>query len=406
MKKFLVFIIFLFSYSANAELCQDFQLLDGSEPIVEFGMDTTQHWWAITSPFANTYRLVLDDEQTDVYQDITKPIFAPDGLKWACFGLTQTGWELITNDTIIELNASSPGEIAYSPQNCILVYSYFVSSLEYIVIGNKKIEAMHRNPGIIVSDNGKFVITGSRGTRKTLLLNGNETTTFDNILYIGFMHDGSFMYAAQVGTNWGIYRDNRLIMDNFLNVSNPCINKTGTIAAVIVQFATGYAAVTFNDEYTEPQIGKIYDQAGFLKLHPSEALIAYRAVSGITNYIIFNSAEYIGGKECGEPFFTYDGEEMYFIGKEFDSFVSINGLRYELLMDMHVATPIAVKPRSNTIAYTSSSSLMLKYLGEKRIHSGMMTDKTSIPRFNRFKNRYEALGFINNRLYLLTCSPD
>jgi hypothetical protein len=37
------------------------------------------------------------------------------------------------------------------------------------------------------------------------------------------------------------------------------------------------------------------------------------------------------------------------------------------------------------------------------MRSGMMTNETLNPRYNRFNDRYETLGIINNRLYLLTC---
>ena len=63
----------------------------------------------------------------------------------------------------------------------------------------------------------------------------------------------------------------------------------------------------------------------------------------------------------------------------------------------------AKKPGSNTIAYVTNSSLIIRDFEKGELYSGMMVDNLVSPRYNWRSGLYETLGSINNKLYLLTC---
>ena len=96
---------------------------------------------------------------------------------------------------------------------------------------------------------------------------------------------------------------------------------------------------------------------------------------------------------------------MYFIGCDIDCFVSVNGKRYDVSNSVDVSQNIVIAPGTETIAYTTSSSLVVKSLTSKNLNAGMMVDSITKPRYNWRSQKYEALGMINNKLYLLTCRP-
>ena len=80
----LIFIVFGKVFS-EAQHCFDYMLFDGSEKLVTFGMDTTDNWWAVTQPFTESYRLIVNGYKTDVYKDIRQLTFSPNAERWACF---------------------------------------------------------------------------------------------------------------------------------------------------------------------------------------------------------------------------------------------------------------------------------------------------------------------------------
>jgi len=102
-----------------------------------------------------------------------------------------------------------------------------------------------------------------------------------------------------------------------------------------------------------------------------------------------------------KPTFTYDGSELYFIGCDIECFVNINGRKYSIPANLPFKTICAKKPGSLTIAYSSSSSMVVRSLDNNRIIASRVFDKLTQPRYNWRRDEYEALGVINNRLYMI-----
>jgi hypothetical protein len=404
---FIPLLLFIFAaYNLSAEKCREKMLLDGSEKLVAYGMDTTQHWWAVTEPFSGRNRLYVDGIQTKVYNSLNNLVFSPDGSRWACFAQDNLHWNLITNDTVLALPGTDVGEIHFSPNSDVLAYSYFDGDLETIIYGDRQLEVYQRFGNYYLNQNGSNIaFTGYRSDVMVINIGGVESTTYDTIIPLGFWNDGNFVYAGRNGHNWQIYKGQKAITEVYSSISEVAINLEGTVAGALVRRGGSYAyGILISDDYWEPLIGKPYELVQNLVLHPTLPMIAYNAMIDLRKLVIFNTVEYAGGEYTGRPSFSFDGSELCFTGCRIDCFVNINGMQFNVQSDISSIDQFAVKPGSKTIAYSTSSSMIIRYLETNDLYAGKMLDAIQSPRYNWRQDRYEALGSINNRLYLLMCS--
>jgi len=397
------FFISIFT-EIKADRCYDEIILDGSEKIINYGMDTTNHWWAITQPFEGQYRIIIDGEKSNPYVKYKSLVFSPDGRKWAYFARDNVQWYLVTNDTIKPVG-ENVGELVYTGNSQKLIYSFFEATNEIIAFDKKRINTRFRVGKLYLNYNGtKLAFMNKMGKRYSMFINDYETTVFDEIIPIGFWCDGKFLYAGRNGNFWEIYKNDESLTEPFSGIIQAQVATNETYAGILARRPSGDAvAILLDDNYYEPLISKSYDWVGDMVLHPSIAMFAYKAKINEAYCIVFNSTEIGGGQVTGIPYFTHNGEDMYFIGCNIHCFVNINGKQFQLDNEIPVDMVYAMKPGSNTIAYSTGSSLVVRFLEQKELVAGMMVDEITPPRFNWRTNRYEALGRINQRLYMLTC---
>jgi hypothetical protein len=135
-------------------------------------------------------------------------------------------------------------------------------------------------------------------------------------------------------------------------------------------------------------------------------LIGFGAAEHNKIYILQNSAEYYASGEIGTPFYTYNGNELIFTAMgEFGPYISVNGKKTNINISLYPDDIIAKKPNSESIAFTTSITLLVFYYEKNEHSTGLMCDAMGKAIYNRRTNKYEALGVINNRLYLLHCKP-
>lgn len=408
MAKKLIFtiIIFLLTYFSGlkADRCKDELILDGSEKIISYGIDTTNHWWAITQPFEGQYRIIIDGMQSEPYVKYKPIVFSPDGNKWAYFARDNVQWYLVTNDTV-KATGENVGELMFTGNSKKLIYSFYEATNEIILFDKKKINTRFRVGKLYSNYAGtKLAFMNRQGKRYSMFIDGYETTVYDEIMPIGFWCDGRFLYAARNGNLWEIYKNGESLTEPFSAIIQAQVGTNETYAGILARRPSGDAvAILIDDNYYEPLISKSYDWVGDMVLHPTIAMFAYKAKLNNAYFIVYNSTEIGGGQTTGIPYFTYNGEEMFFVGCNIHCFVNVNGRQYQLDNEIPVDIVFTKKPGSNTIAYSTGSSLVVRFLDSKELVAGMMVDEIIAPRFNWRTNRYEALGRINQRLYLLTC---
>ncbi len=398
--------LFLLTYEMEAQRCEVYQLTDGGEPVFAYGMDTTYHWWAVTKPFSNKFRLIVDGNESDVYDSFTYPVFSPNGNNWAAFAEYNGRFSLILNDSVIDVNAVEPGEIAFAALNDEMIYSYKKNNQEMIYFAGNTVEAYDKRSRIFISQYGEsFAYVAARGNGSVVIINDFQTTLYEDIRPMGFWTDGRFMYAAKSGWGWEVYLNDEKITQTYDDISELRINKFGTNAAFLVRNrSTGMYSVLISDDYREPITGNTYDMCTGLVLHPEFPLIAYKAKYNTNYLVVFNNTEYPAQEEVGEPNFTHNGDELYFIHCNIDCDLNVNGKNIPLKTQFAPNGNYAVKPNSNSIAYCSSTSLIVKNYLYDDYSVSYMLDEISDPRYNRFDERYEAIGRIFNKLYFVTCT--
>lgn len=405
---YLIMLIFLSTVSAKSDKCSEIRLLDGSEDIVQYGMDSTNNWWAITAPFQNKVKMHINNFSSDAFEEVFIPTFSPDGSRWAFFARDVATWYLETEEASIELFIEEPGEIHYAPENQSLVYSYFQNTMETIVYNDEKdtLEVLNKTGQIFVNNDGtKVAYLVKAGFNTFINVNGNSLDQFDEIVPVGFWHDDSFIYAATNGNNWAVYKDDEMISSQYDNIPEIQMDLFGTFVGFIGRQPSGMStAVLISDEFPHPLRGRNFNSIRNIVLHPYIPMMAYNALDIQNNpVVVFNNTKYTGARQTSRPYFSYDGTVMYFFGCNIDCFINMNGKRVNIPRGLTVDGVYAFDPESDTFGYATSASLVVRNLEDNTLYAGAMMNQTGSVRYNWRDGRYESLGVINNRLYMQIC---
>ncbi len=406
---FLIALVFSFSLDLSAQTFRDKLLFDGIVPLDSYGLDTTGHWWAVTAPFKEKYRVIVDGKESEVYDKISYITFSPNGRDWAFFGNAADDIHLIDDkrDTLLE-EATDFGEITFSPNGEFMAYSYFRSGIEVINFPKRRIEVENRIGKLFIDNSGyRFAFVGQRLDFSVINITGKESDSYDEIKPIGFWKTGEFIYAARNGLFWEIYQGDKQLGESYSDIISAEVNKFGTVLALLVQLNTGQQmSLMISDEYIEPIYGKNYDATWGLVLHPELSLIGFAAGDVYRDYVVQNSTEYYAPGVFCNPFYTHDGEELVFVGVgDFNSYISVNGRNYDVYLDINDKTVIAKKPKHKSFAYSTHTTLLVHYYERNEYYTGYMADMMSNPIWNWRVGEYQALGEINDRLYLISCKP-
>lgn len=409
MRILLSYFLLLFSiHLVWSQKCRDYLIYDGTEKVQGYGIDTTGNWWILTKPYMNDYRLVISGAKTEVYKEIKHLTFSPDGRKWAFFGKTTTNWNFVSNDNTIPLFAENVYIIGFSKNSENFFYAY-KNGIETTICYNDKTVAVTNLYGSILTnyDGSKIAFVLQYGKMYSIKVPHNfESEKFDLIVPIGFWFDDEIIYAGKIGNFWQIFKNREPLTEEFIQLIDAKINNYGTNAAFAIKRNTSdILVVLISEKYKEPIFSKSYDFVSNVKLHPEEPLVIFSASKDINNFIVYGNVEYSLGNFSAEPFFSYNGSEIYYCYCDIECFFYVDGKRFTLPGGTSCLTNVARKPRTNTIAISNYSQIvMLDYYLNIR-YSGMMVDKTTNPIYNWKLGRYEALGEINNKIYLLTCEP-
>ncbi len=393
--------------SAKADKCRDEVLLDGADSVMLCALDTTDHWWAITKPFAGAYSLIIDGEPSPKnYEDLRIPVFSPNGNGWAAYVRSVTGWQLLTADSVTPIECTDIGEIAFG-QSGEMAYSYIEGTNEVIVFKGNKYRVQQRLSSLYISPDGSRIacVIGRAGGQYIVTSTG-ESQQFDEIKLAGFWYDGTTFYAARQGTQWKVYREQDALSGVCEGVSELAINPTGTVAAAVCTQPQSAQAYLYSDDYYEPLESKRYDAITNLVLHPYAALMGFRGVVNSVAHIVLNRTEYDGGKETSKPFFTHDGSEFVYCGFDTEFFITLNGKKYVQNAAINLNQPCAVMPRGSTYCVATSTGMVVRELEKSYSYSGRMVDVADFPRYSWRNGEYQTLGKIRNRVFLMKCRMD
>jgi hypothetical protein len=300
--------------------------------------------------------------------------------------------------------ATDFGELRFSPRSDLLAYSYFDAAREIIKFRDKEYISNFRVDRLYISqDSRRLAYIEKRGNQYFVLVNGREYGGFDDVKPVGFWRDGKFIYAVKQGYGWLVYKGDEPLSEDYDDIPEIKMNDFGTVLGFsAVTSASTMVAIMFTDEYIEPIVGRDYNNIQNIILHPELAMIAYNADLRGDNVVVFNFTEYFGGNLMGKPNFSWDGE-LYFMGCNNDCFLNVNGRQHQGLGRFDPDMPLALNYKFKEFAFVDGASMNVRGLNEDMQWSGIMVDETAAPRYNRRERKFEALGRIFDRLYLMQC---
>lgn len=411
MKNKLLIMIFTFLATlqiAGAVEKLEEMILDGSVPLITFGIDSTRNWWAVTEPFANQVRVWINGKESKNFDEVKKLIFSPSGDRYAYFAKHNGGWNVVTESETIPISATEIGDIVFSRETENLVYSYMEANQEYIVINDNKISVNNKLPNsLFVNRKGnKYAYISNNGSTYSLNINGRETQLFDTIKAVGFMNDDKFIYAAQSGNLWEIYSNEETLTESYSYISEADMNPAGNTAAFIAKLSNNfYITVTINNDYVEPLYSQQYDEITDLVIHPSDALVACNAMLNNGYFVLLNTTEYSAEEACDKPKFTHDGSELLYMTCRLNCYIGINGKKHKISGFANPDIDFVKKPGTMNISYAGPNSILMQDIEGSELYASIIIDRIATPIYNWKTDYYETVASIGNRLYLIGIRP-
>lgn len=411
MKNKLLIMIFAFFAAlqmASAIDKMEEMVLDGSVPLITFGIDSTRNWWAITEPFANQVRVWINGEESKSFDEVKKLVFSPSGERYAYFAKHNGSWSVVNETETVPIGATEIGDIVFSRESENLVYSYKEANQEYIVINGNRVPVINKvDNSLFVNRRGnKYAYVSKNGSSYSININGRETQLFDTVKAVGFMNDDKFIYAAQIGNLWEIYSDDNTLTESYSYISEADINPAGNTAAFIAKLSNNYyITVTINNDYIEPLYSQQYDEITDLVIHPTDALVACNAMLNNGYFVLLNTTEYSAEEACDKPKFTYDGSELIYMTCRLNCYIGINGKRHKISGFVSPDIDFVKKPGDMSISYAGPNSILMQDIEGSDLYASIIIDRIATPIYNWKTNYYETVASIGNRLYLIGLRP-
>jgi len=390
-----------------AQNCEERQLLPGDEHLIDHGVDSTGHWWAITQPYSSFYHLVVDGKRYGPYTEVMKPIFANDGTTWASSAIVNSIALIVTPEKIVRVNGTGVNTMFFASQAPALCTVTRRDSLVTFSSPTRSVQVLFPVGQYTSDQKGEHLFyVGQRGAIQSLVSDGVEGVTGERIQLAGAWSDGSPVYTVQNGPAVSLFIGGRGIVTNVKSITDVHVNRFGTALAFVCDRSAGAVfACKYTDEMNEPWFGPPCDAISQLVLHPYDALIAYYGIRDLGRHVYYDAADYPAGLETGRIVFTNDGSTMVYLSRDGDDYISFNGRRYRMSSRVSVGAAIAVHPTSSVLAYATSTSIVMWDVEQSGFKLGKMCDRVSDAVYVRTSNSFQSTGQFNDRLYLLTCRP-
>ncbi|GEM_PF-1931867 len=410
----MVFAVLLSSVTMvlSQNRCTDIELLPGDENLLEYGLDSTSHWWAVTSPFTDRFRLYINGKKFGDFLGVQKPQFSDfEGKQWGVFVQQNNGlWDAIIDDSLYSIQATEPREISFSTNSKTFAIGVMRSGMEEVTFQKSVYAVINRVSKLIVSPEGRRVAyVLQQGALQSLYVNGKEIETFQEIKIIGFFYDGSIVFCARQGNQWNVFKNSEQISNTYQSIKAATINRFGTTVALGAQQLNNESVLwVFSEEYNQPIQSQPFDVINSISLHPSKPIIMAECNRGGQSIVTIQFTEMGGGLSNSKPHFTLAGEQYYFMSCENICSMVIDGVRRTLNTNFvfNEKFAVAVKPNGKTFAISSLSSVVVRYIESNELYAGMILNSMKPTRYNWRTDRYEALGSIQNRLYMIMCKTE
>ncbi|MDZ4746617.1 MAG: hypothetical protein SGJ05_11545 [bacterium] len=408
VKRILFVITFIIGtlHIACAATEPDLMLLDNTEKIVQYGLDSTGSWWAITQPYEQFVHVYINGKRYGPYSSSTLPRFSNDGSTWAFAFVRDLQAYVRTPEDEKRIAAERINGVVFGSQSPIPWVEFSVSDIRTITDGSTTYSTTGAI-GLAKLDPSGTVVwhVARRGSQMALVRNGVDKYVYDDIELAGVWSDARPVFSARIGALWTVFLGEQELVGNMQRVLNLTVNAFGTVVAFNASSPSSFInSYMYTDDYRNCWVGPNLDEARDLVLSPCCDLIAVPGkAQGGSRVVLFNSAAYPAGTATSRPAFSFDGAHMAFTGNDGESFISMDGLRHAVRGGVALSAQCALSPSGSTVAWTSSTTLVVYDLDREKMTLNKMCDTMSLDViYNRRTSEYQALGLYGARLFLLS----
>lgn len=397
----------LFSPTASGQ-CRDELLLENDVEIIDYGIDTTGHWWARARTTSVLTTLYIDGTAYGPFMKVDVPMFSRDGSAWAV-SVDMNGIRgLQTSGGYINMSGVTNVRPVLAPQSSGDVWWIVENESERTLTnGSRSYRCVDPTTMFAADPSGTVIVyVGRRGNQYAIVRNGVDLAAYDEVILGGVWSDGRIVAAVRNGAVWDVLLGDDVIANGLISVRDLTVNAFGTVLAFVGGQRGAPPVVTMmTDEYREPWQSPPLESPGRLVLSPCCDLTAIPAVRpGARRVMMYGSAEYPVGNQHGPPSFSYDGGQMVYAGDDAGAFVAVNGKRYVLRGGgVAMSTPLVVSPSGSMVAWPSSSTIVTYDVELQRMQLGKMCDTMGNVVYDWRTRSAVGLGLFGGRLYKLIC---
>jgi hypothetical protein len=385
--------------------CVEEVLLDGSERIVDFGVDTTDHWWARTQPFEQLQRLWVDGKVYGPFMSVSVPVFSPDGTAWTSVATMNGEISLISNDPIHIEQFTAVSTIVYPAIGSRPWIRYANGPQDFVTNGERTYTLVDARQDLVTDPSGSVVYhTARRGTTIALVRNGTDVLTADDIILAGVWSDGRAVFATSNGGQWALFLGEVELRRGLTAVRSLTVNRSGTVLGGIGGTANASFSFLFIDDYVDIWNGPVLDGITTFALHPFEPLCAYIGIERGASFLYYNSAQYPAGRERGTVTFSHDGDVMAMMGRDMDDFITMNGKRTMVANRLTLGARLALATNGQSFAYSNGVQLVLWDLDRSAPQFARICDVISDIYYSPRTSSYVALGRFGTQLLRIRCT--
>lgn len=390
-----------------AQNCEEKLLLKGDEHVVAHGVDSTGHWWAITQPFTQFSSLYVDGTAYGPFSEVQQPVFSADGTAWTAIARVNNVGTIVTASGLTSIPSAEVVTAFYASAAPVCWVVVRRDSTVTVSNGAQSYSVIGATGAFATDPFGQTLYyVGQRGASQCLVRNGVDGITAESVQLGGVWNDGRPVVAVRNGQLVSLMLGSTELLAHARTIQNIHVNRTGTVLAFECERSPGvWQAYCYSDDMNEPWFGPSCDMINDLTLHPTDAIVAYYGVRGVTRSVYYNAAEYPAGLETSNIIFSGDGAVMAYLSRDGDDYICLNGKRYRMSSKVSIGARLAIHPTLPLIAYATSASIVMWDVEQSAFKLGKMCDAVSDAVYDRRANAFRSTARQGERLYLLTCRP-
>jgi Tol biopolymer transport system component len=332
--------------------------------------------WAYPTRVGETgMAIVVGAERGDVYANVGKPYFSPDGKKVAYVALDQKSRKMFVvvgktrGEEFLSIKAPQivsreggklgvifhewvDGALDWAPDGSAVTYIGKSEQGVHVVVGNKKSEPFIYVGELAWSPDGHTLAYSAIAGKDALVVVGDRKgEIFDSVRHLTWSPDGTILaYSAQEGNRFQIVRGGTK-EPAFQGVGRPVFSPDGKALAHVALVQGSTELITING-VTEHRYGAVVGvRMGDPVFSPDGKHLAYKAIGTDTQWVVVDGKKEKAGEfdQVGNPVFGPEGTIV--------AYVAMKGQKQLVVMGDQVGekftqvSHLIVSPDGRSVAY-------------------------------------------------------